>query len=507
MPLNKLSSSEIDLLVYGEVVIRPSNAPKFVLNGEEVDIWSPEYSYYHSKSPVDYVIERILEAEKSGEDPFPSIVGKAREKELVKNALLSGSPILFRGRKGYGKTTFSKAIAELLPKKLLAVKGCKIHDDPTRPLCFSCKKKLLEDKVVELTWVPRIWVRIPGDPMMTTRQLIGGISIQKIREGYDLDHPEVFIPGRALKANRGVGYFDELGALPSAMQTLLHELFEEHQVTTLEGDIVPFKVSTLELASTNPANYRGTNPIKEPLLDRMEVIEIGPPETLEEEIEIGLRNMFYTRRGQRPEIPFWHQEIVAKTVRLARNKEKFELARRIESEPSCRATIKLFDHLQSKALRSGRRIPLLADYGENLEIVKLALLGRIEVEYGLSERKEEIVEKLFEEAKKQTCRRIYSMLPSEKFTEFYEALRLAGNEGDDGRILPVSLEIVPRLRSHPIITDYVEAVAGEKNVGDELYLSTIEIILESLATCIPRYVERKGQTYRLRELEQSEASL
>ncbi|MHC1586343.1 MAG: ATPase, partial [Candidatus Hecatellaceae archaeon] len=380
---NKLSPNEIDLLVYEDVVIRKSNAPKFILNGEEIDIWSPEYLPYHSKTPIDYVIERILECEKAGVDVFPSVVGKQREKELVKNALLSGSPILFKGRKGYGKTTFSKAIAELLPKKILAVKGCKIYDDPTRPVCFSCKRKLLEDKVVELTWVPRVWVRIPGDPMMTTRQLIGGISIQKIREGYDLDHPEVFIPGRALKANRGVGYFDELGALPSAMQTLLHELFEEHQVTTLEGDIVPFKISTLELASTNPANYRGTNPIKEPLLDRMEEIEIGPPETLEEEIEIGLRNMFYPKwRGEPPRIPRWHQEIMARIVRLARDKERFELARRIESEPSCRATIKLFDHLQSKALRSGRKVPLLADYGENLEIVKLALMGRIEVEYG-----------------------------------------------------------------------------------------------------------------------------
>ena len=483
------------------MIIKESNAPKFVLYGEEIDIWSSEYLPYHSKTPTEYVIEKILESEKAGVDIFPSVVGKHREKELIKNALLSGSPILLKGPKGYGKTTFSKAIAELLPKKILAVKGCKIYDDPTRPVCFSCKRKLLEDKVVELTWVPRIWVRIPGDPMMTTRQLIGGISIQKIREGYDLDHPEVFVPGRALKANRGVGYFDELGALPSAMQTLLHELFEEHQVTTLEGDILPFKISTLELASTNPANYRGTNPIKEPLLDRMEEIEIGPPETLEEEIEIGIRNMFYRKwKGEEPPIPRWHREIVARIVRYARDKNKFEFTRRIESEPSCRATIKLFDHLQSKALRSGRLVPLLSDYGENLEIVKLALMGRIEVEFGLSQRKAEIVEKLFEEAKRQTCRQIYGSLPGEKFAEFYEALRSAGEEADGKRVITIGFEVLPKLRAKPIINEYVEFLAGSREVGEELYLSAIEIILEAMATCIPRLVERRGKSYYLGEL-------
>lgn len=487
------------------MIIKESNAPRFLLYSEEVDIWSPEYLPYHSKTPIDYVIERILEGEKAGVDLFPSVVGKQREKELVKNALLSGSPILLKGPKGYGKTTFSKAIAELLPKKILAVKGCKIYDDPTRPVCFSCKKKLLEENTVELVWVPRIWVRIPGDPMMTTRQLIGGISIQKIREGYDLDHPEVFVPGRALKANRGVGYFDELGALPSAMQTLLHELFEEHQVTTLEGDIVPFKISTLELASTNPANYRGTNPIKEPLLDRMEEIEIGPPETLEEEIEIGIRNMFYWKwRGEEPRIPRWHREIVARIVRYAREKERFDFTRRIESEPSCRATIKLFDHLQSKALRSGRMVPLLSDYGENLEIVKLALMGRIEVEFGLSERKAEIVERLFGEAKRQTCRQIYNSLPGERFTEFYEALREMGEEADGKRAIPISLETVSKLKTKPIINEYVTFLSGESQPDPELYLSTIEMILESMATCTPRLVERRGKTYYLEELGQDE---
>ncbi len=496
-----IKTTEIDELIFEDIKLTRGNSPEFTLKGKEIDIWSAPNNFFHSKSTIDYITEKILECERKGEDVFPSIVGKESEKELVKNALLSGSSVLFKGKKGYGKTTFSKAIAELLPSKVLSIRGCKINDDPTHPSCFSCKKKILENKKVELAWTPRIWIRIPGDPMLTTRQLIGGISIQKIRGGYDLDHPEAFIPGRALKANRGVGYFDELGAVPSSLQTLLHEFFEEHQVTTVEGDIVPFKIDTLELASTNPANYRGINPIKEPLLDRMEEIEIGPPESLEEEIEIGLRNAYYTRNsGNHISIPYWHLKILARTVRYARNKDKCEIARKIESEPSCRATIKLFDHLQSRAVRMKRTVPLTSDYGLSYEIIKLAIKGRIEVEYAYLEKKDEIIEELVDEALRKTCKEIYDALPQEKFTAFFKSLNRHSESVDKGKFLPMNLNDVLKLRKDEIINEYVNIIARSKNISEDLYLSTIDIILKSISYCLPKSVTSIQKGYLLHEL-------
>ena len=483
-------------LVFKDVRVDEHNAPKFVLEGEEVNIWDEPYVYYHSKSPVDYVREHLLECEEKGVDPFPSIVGKQREKELVKTALMSGSSILFKGLKGYGKTTFSKAVAQLLPSKLLTIKGCKINDDPTHPICFSCKRKLAEEDVVELAWVPRIWVRIPGDPMLTTRQLIGGVSIQKIREGYDLDHPEVFIPGRVLKANRGVGYFDELGAIPSQLQTLLHELIEEGQVTTTEGEVVPFKIDSIVIAATNPANYRGTNPIKEPLLDRMEVIEIGPPETLEYEIEIGLRNMYLAReKGVKPSLPPWHAKVLARTVRIARDKDRYDLARRITSEPSCRATIKLFDHVTSAALKDHRKIPLLKDYGPSYDYVKLALLGRMEVSYEMKDRKEELVERLVEEALNLTLRELYNAIPHEAFDDLVKALRASAI---NGYRIPISLDYVDRVKAQPAVKEVLSKVMPESTVDDEHFLSALEMLLEALARCT-NLIKREGESYLFKE--------
>lgn len=454
--------------IFEDVKVKPSNAPKFRLDGKEVDLWSEEISNYHSKSIADYVRENLIRYELLGKDPFYEIVGKSKEKELVKTALMSGSNILFKGKKGYGKTTFSKSILKLLPEKLLAIKGCKIHDDPTQPVCFSCKKKVLEENVVDVIFIPRKWIRIPGDPMMTTRQLVGGISIQKIREGYDLDHPEVFTPGRVLKAHRGLAYFDELGSIPSALQTLLHELFEEKQVTTPEGDIVPMRIDALIIASTNPANYKGVSDIKEPLLDRMEQIDIGAPETVEEEIEIGLRNMSLKKGAK---IPEWHLKILVNTVRCMRSRS-CRFATRIEVEPSCRATIKLFDHVRASATRKGHEAVMISDYGEKFEIVKLALRSRFEIDYDAEISKDEIVEGVVNDSIDSVCSSIYASIPRDVFSELMEKIaetRVVNVYKADG------------------LSEFAISICSDRS---ELK-SAIEIILESIARC-SGLVERLG---------------
>ena len=499
-----VSYGEVENIIYSDIKLSKGYSPKFYLNCREVDIWSEEYSFYHTWSTVDYVRHRIRETEKKGEDAFPDIVGKRLEKELLKNALFSGSPILFKGDRGYGKTTFSKAVAKLLPQKLLAIKDCRIHDDPAHPVCFSCKWRVTHQEKVDLTWIPRIWVRIPGDPMLTTRQLIGGVSIQKLREGYDIDHPDVFIPGRALKANRGVGYFDELGAIPSSLQTMLHELLEEHQITTSEGDLIPLGIDSLEIASTNPSNYRGTTAIKEPLLDRMEVIEIGAPETLEEEIEIAMRNMYYTRRfGERAPIPVWHKRILAQIPRFGRNGFKGKV--QLSAELSCRATIKLFDHVYSRVERRSGRVPRIRDYGENYEVVKLALNGRLELEYGSRLSKNDFITTLVTEAMKSECKRIYEdYLPKEQFDAFLKELRRLGEKVEGGSLIKLDDSVSAKAAGSQAVSAMFQRMDA---TDEELRISALEIVLNSLSLC-SEFVVKLEQGYLIKEVvDTAEASV
>ncbi len=451
--------------IFEDVKIKRGSAPKFILNGEEVDIWDEELVNYHSKSVSDYIREKLIEFEKRGIDPFEEIIGKEKEKEMVKTALMSGSNILFKGKKGYGKTTFSKAISKLLPDKILAIKGCRIHDDPTQPTCFSCKKKLLEEDEVELVFIPKKWIRIAGDPMMTTRQLIGGISLQKIKEGYELDHPEVFTPGRVLKAHRGIAYFDELGSIPSALQTLLHELLEERQITTPEGDIVPMKIDTLVIASTNPANYKGVSDIKEPLLDRMEQIDIGPPETIEEEIAIGLRNMALDGSL----IPEWHLKIIASAVRCMRS-NNCRYSARIEVEPSCRATIKAFDHVVASAMRNGRKAVMFADYGKDFANLSLALKSRFEVDYEDELSKDEVVKGVVNDAIDTVCGEVYAAIPRSIFGGMMEELSEIGE---------INVYSSNGFEDYKNLWAFVSSICRRK----EEVNSALEITLEAIARC------------------------
>ncbi|MCQ4153745.1 MAG: sigma 54-interacting transcriptional regulator, partial [Archaeoglobi archaeon] len=275
--------------------------------------------------------------------------------------------------------------------------------------------------------------------------------------------------GRVLKAHRGIAYFDELGSIPSALQTLLHELFEERQITTPEGDILPMKIDTLVIASTNPANYKGVSDIKEPLLDRMEQIDIGPPETVEEEIEIGLRNMSLKSGSI---IPDWHLRILANAVRCMRNKN-CRYANRIEVEPSCRATIKLFDHVRASATRKGHEAVMLADYGDKFEVVKLALKSRFEVDYETEVSKDEIIEGVLNDSIDSVCSSIYSMIPRNIFGEIIEEIARK-------RILNV-------YKTNGTLSVFASKLCRRK----EELRSAVEITLEAIARC-SGLIERSG---------------
>jgi len=276
---------------------------------------------------------------------------------------------------------------------------------------------------------------------------------------------------------------------------MLHELFEERQVTTSEGDIIPMHVDSIEIASTNPSNYRGTSAIKEPLLDRMEVIEVGPPETVEEEIEIAMRNMYYTRRfGKRPPIPVWHQRILAQIVRSGRSNSKGKV--QLAAELSCRATIKVFDHVYSRVERRGASVPRLMDYGENYEMIKLALNGRVEFEFGSRTTKNDFINYLVNEAMKAECKHVYDeYLPQDNFEVFVRELKSLGDRVQGGWRISLSEELVTRTSKLPLVSTVLKKMGAHDS---ETKLSALEVVLNSLSLCSD-IVAKMDHSYVVRE--------
>jgi len=189
--------------------------------------------------------------------------------------------------------------------------------------------------------------------------------------------------------------------------------------------------------------------------------------------------------------------ILATAVRLGRDKEENEITRKIHTTPSCRATIKLMDHVQSKTVRSGREVVLLADYGKDYENVVLVLAGRIEVEFGVRESKKEIVKALIEEAMRRTSQEVCDKIPDERFDEFYANMYAYAVRNNGERYITIERATVENLRQTGAVSSVVKAVAGD--VDDETFLSAIEMLIHSIAVCTPRFVERKNGRYVIRE--------
>ncbi|MFW5935726.1 MAG: ATPase, partial [Candidatus Hadarchaeota archaeon] len=213
--------------------------------------------------------------------------------------------------------------------------------------------------------------------------------------------------------------------------------------------------------------YRGTADIKEPLLDRLEEIPIGPPSSLQEEMDVGLKNMSLKMGAL---LPIWHLKIMARAVRCARQKDG--CGARIESEPSCRATIKLFDHLRAAATRRRHEAAMLTDYGDDYEVVKLGLRSRIEPDFGEESSKDEIIEKLVEEAINQTCSEIYSAIPEDEFGDIIEEISLMSDNG-------INVEQDRDLKECPHCWKFLVLMTE----SPQEIKSAFEITLESIKRC------------------------
>ncbi|MEM4616127.1 MAG: hypothetical protein QXY19_03885 [Archaeoglobaceae archaeon] len=171
-------------------------------------------------------------------------------------------------------------------------------------------------------------------------------------------------------------------------------------------------------------------------------------------------------------IPDWHLRILANAVRCMRNKT-CRYANRIEVEPSCRATIKLFDHVRASAIRKRHEAVMLADYGENFEVVKLALKSRFEVEYETEISKDEIIEGVLNDSIDSVCSSIYTSIPRNTFSEIIEEI--------------AEQKVVNAYETNSVLKRFASSLCKKK----EELKSAVEITLEAIARC-SGLIERDG---------------
>ncbi|MEM4267504.1 MAG: ATP-binding protein [Candidatus Woesearchaeota archaeon] len=280
--------------------------------------------------------EQLKKAFLGREDVLTDIIGQDSAKKELMSALLMGRHIIIFGKPGIGKTTLAKNVARLLPE--LELSDCDYNCLPEKPLCPRCIAG--KSRTRKVPGVKR-FVRVQGSPDLTAEDILGDIDPIKAMKFGPLSI-EAFTPGKILKANNGILFFDELNRCPEKLQNALLQVLEEGKIT-IGGYDFDFPVNFLFIGTMNPQDT-STEELSEVLLDRFDVVYMSYPESDKIEIQV-----VKTNGKQVCEISEGMLALLVRFIRSLREDSKLELV------PSVRATIGLYERSQANALLQGRK--------------------------------------------------------------------------------------------------------------------------------------------------------
>jgi magnesium chelatase subunit I len=223
-----------------------------------------------------------------GEDIIPTIDGRDETKEDVIRVILSGAHLYLVSEEGTGKTRLAKAIADLLPP-IPVIKGSPYRDDPMGPphlLSPSCRESPDPVREFGIEWLAgeKRFSRIQGNEYTNEAKLLGLKDIQAIAQGKSPSDPSVFTGTGVFRANRGVLLIDELPAIRTRVQVLLHPILEEKKAI-LEEYNWEWPLDLFVIATGNPRGFSHVNDVPRPLMDRLEMVYMAlPGEQVQKEI-------------------------------------------------------------------------------------------------------------------------------------------------------------------------------------------------------------------------------
>jgi len=345
--------------------------------------------YYQPVSVVYQLRASILDKIRRGEDVLPDIQGREETKRDVLRALLSGYHIYLVSEEGTGKTRLAKSLTKLL-SPVPRIKGCPYNDDPKWPahlLCPGCRANKDSEKEYELVPGEHRFSRIQGNDYTDEGKLLGLKDIHAIAQGKSPTDALVFAGTGVFRANRGILFVDELPAIRTKVQVLLHPILEEKKAI-LEEYNWEHPLDIIVVATGNPQGFSHVNEVPRPLLDRLELIYMPLPGK-EIEMEIMLREKFDTKAYLEKEeedylpreislgeierkvvLPWWIMYLLNESISHSRK------CGVLDRRTSLRGGYRALDHTYASAELENRKVGYLKDAFDGL---KLALRSRIEL--------------------------------------------------------------------------------------------------------------------------------
>jgi magnesium chelatase subunit I len=318
-----------------------------------------------------------------GENVFPGIHGYERTViPALHNAILSKHDVILLGLRGQAKTRILRQLKSFLDEWIPAVRGCEMNDDPMRPTCGACRKKLAaQGDELPIEWIHRDdrYREKLATPDVSIADLIGDIDpIKAATQKLTFADEGVIHYGLVPRTNRGIFAINELPDLQPRIQVGLLNILEEKDVQ-VRGFPIRIPLDMLLVFSANPEDYTNRGNIITPLRDRIaSQIMTHYPLSLEDGMRITEQEAWARRdAGVQVEVPESFKQLIEEVAVQARTSEYVDQS----SGVSARMTISLMENVISNAERRGLRTgePVVRPRLADLQGAIAAISGKVEL--------------------------------------------------------------------------------------------------------------------------------
>ncbi len=213
----------------------------------------------------------LLDALRSGADPWPGIVGfSGTVLPQLERALLAGHDVVLLGERGQGKTRLLRTLVGLLDEWTPVIDGAELGEHPYQPITPGSSRRAAElGDDLPVAWRHRSqrYAEKLATPDTSVGDLVGDVDPVRVAEGRSLGDPETIHFGLVPRAHRGIVAINELPDLAERIQVALLNVMEERDIQ-VRGYTLRLPLDVLLGATANPEDYTNRGRIITPLKDR-----------------------------------------------------------------------------------------------------------------------------------------------------------------------------------------------------------------------------------------------